>query len=152
MTPATRPRGEEGPPCTIAGDRAEQSPTKGAVCRPLRLRLQRRGVFPATHKSGHRHGMAEFTTSLKSTPSTRAAREEACGKRTRGSARGRANSSSESDAGKPWSAMASGSWSAMTTASGSWSAMTTAREQRKPLTNQGTTLQKTVCTALAGRD
>ena len=34
----------------------------------------------------------------------------------------------------------------MTTASGSWSAMTTAREeQRKPLTNQGTTLQKTVC-------
>ena len=31
-------------------------------------------VFPATHKSGHKHGMAEFTTSLKSTPSTRAAR------------------------------------------------------------------------------
>ena len=61
--------------------------------------------------------------------------------RTRGSARGRANSSSESDTGEPWSAMASGSWSAMTTA-----------RQRKPLTNQGTTLQKTVCTARVGRD
>ena len=72
------------------------------------------------------------------------AREEACGKRTRGSAGGRANSSSVSEAGEPWSAMVSGSWSAMTTASGSWSAMTTAREERKPLTNQGTTLQKTV--------
>ena len=35
-------------------------------------------MFPATHKSGHRHGMAEFTTSLKSTPSTRAALEGAC--------------------------------------------------------------------------
>ena len=113
-------------------------------------------VFPATHKSGHKHGMAKFTTSLKTTPSTRAtrggegsewcwvqpdhtqpraAREEACGKRTHGSARGRANSLSESDTEEPWSAMASGSWSAMTTA----------REERKPLTNQGTTLQKTVC-------
>ena len=30
----------------------------------------------------------------------------------------------------------------MTTASGSWSAMTTAREERKPLTNQGTTLRR----------
>ena len=59
-----------------------------------------------------------------------------CGKRTRGSARGRANCSSESDAGEPWSAMVSGSWSAMTTAR---------EKQRKPLTNQGTTLQKTVC-------
>ena len=35
-----------------------------------------------------------------------------------------------------------GSWSAMTTVSGSWSAMTTAREERKPLTNQGTTLRR----------
>ena len=61
------------PQCTIAGNRAEQSPTKGAVCRPSSLRLQRRGV-PATHKSGHKHGMAEFTTSLETTPSTRAAR------------------------------------------------------------------------------
>ena len=31
-------------------------------------------VFPVTHKSGHKHGMAEFTTSLEITPSARAAR------------------------------------------------------------------------------
>ena len=36
-------------------------------------------------------------------------------------------------------------------ASGSWSAMTTAREERKPLTNQGTTLQKTVYGARGAR-
>ena len=57
-------------------------------------------VFPATHKSGHRHGMAEFTTSLKSTPSTRAAREGAC-------EREHVGQHVDSDAGKPWSAMVS---------------------------------------------
>ena len=44
------------PQCTIAGDRAEQSPTKGAVCRPSRHRLSDE-VFPATHEIGNtRHG------------------------------------------------------------------------------------------------
>ena len=58
MTSGTRPGGEEGPPWTIAGNRAEQSPTKGAVCRPSRLRLQRRGVpsdaqeWPQTRHGG----------------------------------------------------------------------------------------------------
>ena len=46
--------------------------------------------------------------------------------------------------------MGSDSWSAMKIASGSWSAMTTAGEQHKPLTNQGTTLQKTVCVRRSG--
>ena len=49
------------PQCTIAGDRAEQSPTKGAVCRPSRHRLSDE-VFPATHESGNTRGTAEFTT------------------------------------------------------------------------------------------
>ena len=58
MTSGTRPGGEEGPPWTIAGNRAEQSPTKGAVCRPSRPRLQRRGVpsdaqeWPQTRHGG----------------------------------------------------------------------------------------------------
>ena len=58
MTSGTRPGGEEGPPWTIAGNRAEQSPTKGAVCRPSRLRLQRRSVpsdaqeWPQTRHGG----------------------------------------------------------------------------------------------------
>ena len=51
-------------------------------------------VFPATHKSGHRHGMAEFTTSLKSTPSTRAARKGAC-------EREHVGQHVDNDAGKP---------------------------------------------------
>ena len=99
---------------------------------------------PATRCSQRRTRVAtdtawrEFTTSLKSTPSTHAAREGACERKQVGQLVGK----------RRWS----GSWSAMKIASGSWSAMTTAREQRKPLTNQGTTLQKTVCTALAGRD
>ena len=133
---------------TTVDDRGETEQSKArrkAQCADLRGRGSSDEVFPATHKSGHRHGMAEFTTSLKSTPSTRAAREGAC-------EREHVGQHVDSDAGKPWSAMASDSWSAMKIASGSWSAMTTAREQRKPLTNQGTTLQKTVCTALAGRD
>ena len=115
---------------------------------------------PATRCSRRR------TRALETTPSTRAARggegsewcwvqpnhtqphaarEEAC-------EREHVGQHVDSDAERPWSAMGSDSWSAMKIASGSWSAMTTAREQRKPLTNQGTTLQKTVCTALAGRD
>ena len=49
------------PQCTIAGNRAEQSPTKGAVCRPSRHRLSDE-VFPATHESGNTRGKAEFTT------------------------------------------------------------------------------------------
>ena len=119
------------PPCTIAGDRAEQSPTKGAVCRPSRHRLSDK-VFPATHESGNTRGTAEFTTRPRvkqpssgdnalytrsarrggervvlGTTRPRAAREEACGKRTRGSARGRANSLSVSTLeshGVPWRA------------------------------------------------
>ena len=39
----------------------EQSPTKGAVCRPSRHRLSDE-VFPATHESGNTRGTAEFTT------------------------------------------------------------------------------------------
>ena len=98
-----------------------------AVCdADLRSTGSTNEVFPATHKSGRRHGMAEFTTSLKSTPSTRAAREGAC-------EREHVGQHVDSDAGKPWSAMVSDSWSAMKIATGSWSAMTTAREQRKAL-------------------
>ena len=118
------------PQCTIAGNRAKQSPTKGAVCRPSRHRLSDE-VFPATHESSNTRGTAEFTTmprvkrQFKATELWRqrplhAQRAEGRGasgagrppdhaQRTRGSARGRANSSSR---------------------------------QRKPLTNQGTTLRR----------
>ena len=126
-----RPHVSEYPPWTIAGNRAEQSPTKGAVCRPSRHRLSDK-VFPATHESGNTRGMAELTTRPRvkqpssgdnalytrsarrggervvlGTTRPRAAREEACGKRTRRSVRGLANSSSVSTLeshGVPWRA------------------------------------------------
>ena len=47
------------------GNRAVQSPTKGAECRPSRQRLSDE-AFPATHKSGHTRGTAEFTTMPRS--------------------------------------------------------------------------------------
>ena len=47
------------------GKRAVQSPTKGAECRPSRQRLSDE-AFPATQKSGHTRGPAEFTTMPRS--------------------------------------------------------------------------------------
>ena len=62
MTSGTRPGGEEGPPWTIAGNRAEQGLTRGAVrrlrYRPSRHRLHQRGVpsdaqeWPQTRHGG----------------------------------------------------------------------------------------------------
>ena len=102
------------PQCTIAGNRAEQSPTKGAVCKPSRHRLSDE-VFPATKVK--RQFKATKLWRLRPLHAQRAEGRGASGagrppdhkQRTRGSARGRANSSSS---------------------------------QRKPLTNQGTTLRK----------
>ena len=66
---------------TTVDDRGETELSK-ARRKAQRADLRGRGssdeVFPATHESGYRHGMAEYTTSLKSTPSTRAARKGAC--------------------------------------------------------------------------
>ena len=47
------------------GNRAVQSPTKGAECRPSRQRLTDE-AFPATQKSGHTRGTADSTTMPKS--------------------------------------------------------------------------------------
>ena len=84
---------------TTVDDRGKQSRAKPDEKRSVQTF---EAEAPATHKSGHRHGMAEFTTSLKSTPSTRAAREGAC-------EREHVGQHVDSDAGKPWSAMASDS-------------------------------------------
>ena len=75
MTSSTRPGGEERTTVDDRGKPSRARPDQFAVCDvDLRGTGSSNEVFPATRKSGHKHGMAEFTTSLKTTPSTRAAR------------------------------------------------------------------------------
>ena len=97
--------GEEGPLWTIAGNQAEQSLTRGPVrrlrYRPSRLRLQRRGVpgdaqeWPQTRHGGV-HDHAEMQRQFRASGAGRPPdhMQHVKKKRTRGSARGRANSSS----------------------------------------------------------
>ena len=117
-----------------SADQTSASTTVHDRGRPSRAKPdERRSVQTfATHESGNTRGTAEFTTRPRvkqpssgdnalytrsarrggervvlGTTKPRAAREEACGKRTRGSARGRANSLSESTLeshGVPWRA------------------------------------------------
>ena len=76
--PAQGREGKKGPLWTIAGNQAEQGLTREVQFAGCDTDLRGTGssneVFQATRESGHKHGMAEFTTSLKTTPSTRAAR------------------------------------------------------------------------------
>ena len=87
------------------GNRAVQSPTKSAECRPLRERLSDE-AFLTTHKSGHAHGTAECTTmprSASTTQSSRALEDTSTRagrggvRRTRGSARGGGRESSKQE-------------------------------------------------------
>ena len=55
--------------CTIAGNRTEQSLTKGAVCRPSRHRLSNE-VFPATHRTVTQHAARRNPRPCREEPSS----------------------------------------------------------------------------------
>ena len=75
------------PQCTIAGDRAEQSPTKGAVCRPSRHRVSDETTELWRQRPLHTQPCeGEESEWFRVTPDH--------AQQTRRSARGRANSSS----------------------------------------------------------